>query len=116
MTDELDPPPIGWTADDATMAELRAWLVEQGYVVLFDAYDFASFGNQSVTLSRPLAIRLVRDRGRWAVEMIGADGHWKWIGQWRAELRGAGSQLLTATDQADILREMLAEIEGRGLT
>ncbi len=111
MGDEPRSRAGGWTVDDAVMADLRAWLVERGFTVLSDSYDVASFGNQEVTLARPVAIRLVKDRDQWWVEVAGADGRWSSIGRWRDALRGRGPQLLTAGDQAEILREMLDEIE-----
>jgi hypothetical protein len=106
-----DVPPIGWTADDAVMADLRSWLVDRGFVVLSDSYDFEAFGNQQVILTRPVAVRLVRDRGQWWVDVLGADGHWSGIQRWRDELRGNGPQMLSAADQAELLRAMLDEIE-----
>ena len=113
MNDDQNPPPIGWTADDAVMAELRTWLVERGFVVLSDRYNSASFGNQEVMLTRPIAVRLARDRGQWWVDVLGADGQWTGIHHRREALRGRGPQLLSAADQADTLREILDEIEQR---
>lgn len=111
MTDDPTPPPLGWTAGDTVMAELRAWLVERGFIVLRDHYDSASFGNQEVMLTRPIAVRLVRDRGEWRVEVLGADGQWSGIDRWRQASHGTGSQLLSAAEQADILRATLDAIE-----
>lgn len=88
MSDDPNPPAIGWTDDDAVMADLRAWLVEQGFIVVSDRYDPQSFGDQEVTLTRPIAIRLVRDRGQWWVDVLGADGQWAGIQRWREALRG----------------------------
>jgi hypothetical protein len=69
----------GWSADDAAMADLRDRLVEQGYVVLDDRYDADAFGNQVVILARPSAIRLVRDRGEWSVQVMGAGATWQGV-------------------------------------
>lgn len=93
-----------WTADDSIMADLRAWLVEQGFAVLDDRYDPDSFGNQVVTLARPIAIRLLRDRAEWGVELLGSDGKWTWLGHW------GGSRTrepLSAADQAQRLRALV---------
>lgn len=115
MRDDPNPPAIGWTVDDAAMADMRRWLVERGFVVVRDEYDPDSFGNQEVILTRPVAIRLVRDRGEWRTELMGSDGQWAGILQWRDALRGKGSFLATAADQADLVREMLDEVE-RGVS
>lgn len=79
MGDDRTPPAIGWNADDAVMADLRAWLEGRGFTVLSDRYDPNSFGNQEVMLARPVAVRLVRDRGQWWVEVAGADGRFREI-------------------------------------
>jgi hypothetical protein len=113
VSSDENPPALGWTPDDAAMADLRSWLVERGFVVLSDSYDAESFGNQEVVLTRPIAVRLVRDRGRWWVDVLGSDGRWSGIQRWRDALRGSGPQLLSAADQADILRAVLGEIEER---
>jgi hypothetical protein len=113
VSDDPKPPPIGWTSDDAVMADLRTWLVGQGFIVLSDRYDAESFGNQEVTLTRPIAVRLVRDRGQWWVDVLGADGQWTGVQRWREALRGNGRQLMSAAEQADTLREILSEIEQR---
>ena len=76
-------------------------------VVLSDNYDFEAFGNQEVMLTRPIAVRLVRDRGQWWVDVLGADGRWSGIQRWRDALRENGPQLLLRCDQADILRALL---------
>lgn len=111
MGEEPKSPATGWTGDDGVIADLRAWLVGRGFVVLSDYYDPASFGNQEVTIALPAAIRLIKDRDQWRVEIAGSDGHWRWVGRWRDALRGKGPQLLSATDQAEILRELLDEIQ-----
>jgi hypothetical protein len=111
VSDNPTPPAIGWTRDDAVMAALRAWLVERGFVVVRDHLTFDSFGDQEVLLTRPIAIRLVRDRGEWLVDVLGRDGQWEDIQGLRRRLRGRGPQLLTAADQADSLRELLDEAE-----
>jgi hypothetical protein len=113
VDDEPNPPATGWTEDDAVIARLRAWLGDRGYATLSDHYHVDSFGNQEVVLARPIAIRLARDRGQWQVEVAGKDGQFKEIRRWRDALRESGPQLLSAADQAAILREMLDEIEGR---
>jgi hypothetical protein len=69
-----------WSHDDATIADLRKWLIEHGFVVVEEQYKPEAFGNQLVTLSRPTAVRLVRDRGDWSIELMGSDGQWRWIG------------------------------------
>ena len=47
------------------------------------------------------------------MEVAGKDGQFKEIRRWRDALRESGPQLLSAADQAAILREMLDEIEGQ---
>jgi hypothetical protein len=32
-------PPMTWTPDDKVMADLRNWLIDQGFVVPMDQYD-----------------------------------------------------------------------------
>ncbi len=113
MPSRKDPSAVGWTADDAVMADLRSWLADRGFVVVRDRYDSESFGNQEVILTRPVAVRLVRDRDEWSVDLMGDDGQWTRIQSRREALRGRGPYLLSATDQADILREMLEEVERR---
>jgi hypothetical protein len=65
-----------WSDDDQVMADLRNWLVDQGFVVLSDQLS-DSFGNQVVEMARPIGIRLVRDRDQWAIDLLGpmAIGH-----------------------------------------
>jgi hypothetical protein len=36
----------GWTADDAIMADLRSWLVDQGFAVIGDRYHPDSFSKR----------------------------------------------------------------------
>jgi hypothetical protein len=95
------------------MASLRAWLVEQGFVVLRDHLSPDSFGNQEVMLARPIAIRLVCDRDEWSVDVLDTGGQWTDMRSLRKRLRGSGPQLLSAADQADTLRELLDEAEQR---
>jgi hypothetical protein len=95
------------------MADLRAWLQSRGFVVLRDDYDFDAFGNQEVTLARPVAIRLAKDRGQWSVEVAGADGRFIEVRRWRDSLHGEGHHLLSASDEAEILRDLLDDIEQR---
>ena len=102
-----------WTADDSVMADLRAWLVDQGFVVLSDSYDSDSFGNQGVVLTRPIAIQLVRDRGEWGVSIAGSDGAWRWLDRWVTELTPGAPQPVSAADQDAALRALLPEIEKR---
>jgi hypothetical protein len=94
----------GWTADDAILADLRSWLVDQGFAVLDDRYDSEAFGNQIVIFARPIAIRLVRDRSEWGVDLLGPDGQWTWIGYWGG---ARTSEPLSAADQAGRLRALL---------
>lgn len=94
----------GWTAEDAIMADLRSWLVDQGFAVLDDRYDSEHFGNQVVTFARPLAVRLARDRSEWRVELLGPDGRWTWIGDWGGFRT---TEPLSAADQAKKLRALL---------
>ena len=111
MGDDPNRPRVGWTPDDITMADLRAWLVDRGFAVLSDRYDSESFGNQEVVLARPVAIRLVKDRDQWSVDIAGVDGQFNEIRRWRDALRGPGAQLLSTAEQADILRKLLDDIE-----
>ncbi len=108
---EDDFVPGGWTADDAVIADLRSWLVERGFVVVSDRYDAASFGDQEIALTRPIAVRLVRDRGQWWIDVLAADGRWAGIERWRDGSRGSDTRGLSPAEQADILRTKLAEIE-----
>jgi hypothetical protein len=103
--------PGGWSADDAVIADLRTWLVEQGFVVVSDRYDAAAFGDQEIALTRPIAVRLVRDRDQWSIDVLGVDGQWTGIERWRDRSSGSGQRLLSPAEQADILRSTLAEIE-----
>jgi hypothetical protein len=93
------------------MADLRAWLQDRGFVVLSDHYDPEHFGDQVVQLARPLGIRLVRDRGEWSVDVVGADGEWIDIHRWRGATRSQRSEPPSAAEQAQRLREVLDEIE-----
>ena len=68
-----------WIDDDGVMAELRSWLVEQGFVVLSDVYDADHFGNQLVELARPIAVRLIRDRGQWGIEIAASGRALAWV-------------------------------------
>jgi hypothetical protein len=111
MPDDLSASANGWTADDASMAELRGWLIDRGFIVIRDDINLDLFGNQEVILTRPVAIRLVSDRGEWRTEVMGPDGQWAGIEQWSEGLRGKGARLVSAADEADLLRETLDEIE-----
>jgi hypothetical protein len=95
------------------MAELRRWLIDRGFVVLSDEYRSDSFGNQLVTLARPVAFRLVRDRSQWSVEACGSDGQWRWLGDWSAALNHGRPRETSATEEATRLRTLLDEIEQR---
>jgi hypothetical protein len=100
-----------WTDDDAAFADLREWLTRQGFVVLLDSYSPDSFGNQAVTLARPIAVRLVRDRGQWSVDICGEDGAWRPLHEWSHELTGQRTRDFSATAEADRLRRLLRAIE-----
>lgn len=102
-----------WTDDDGVMAELRSWLVEQGYVVLSDSYDADHFGNQLVELARPIAVRLIRDRGQWGIEIAGPDGVWSPLLAWVDATPGRQAEVLSAADQSEALRALLPQIERR---
>ena len=105
---------VTWTDDDGVMAELRSWLIEQGFVVLADHYDADSFGNQLVELARPIAVRLVRDRGQWGIDIAGPDGVWSPLSTWVDEVAGAGRvEVRSAADQSELLRALLPRIERR---
>jgi hypothetical protein len=97
--------------DEVTIAELRQWLVERGYVVLSDRYEPDAFGNQLITLARPAALRLVKDRGEWAVEVCGRDGQWRWLGDWSAALGHERPSTTSAREESERLRALLDEIE-----
>jgi hypothetical protein len=86
------------------MADLRSWLLDQGFAILDDRYDSQAFGNQIVTFARPIAVRLVKDRSEWGVELLGPDGEWTWIGYWGGSRT---SEPLSAADQSVRLRELL---------
>jgi hypothetical protein len=101
-----------WTNDDALFAELRAWLTGQGFVVLSDQYSADSFGNQVVTLARPVGVRLARDRGEWSVHLCGSDGVWRPVQEWTAEPGAERAQHVSAAD-AKRLRNLLSAIEQR---
>lgn len=103
-----------WTTDDNVMAQLREWLVQQGFVVLSDHYNPDSFGNQEVVLARPIAIRLVRDRSEWGVFVAGSDGKWLPLDRWVKRTTDASAGLVSAIEQDRALRTLLAEIEQRG--
>jgi hypothetical protein len=100
-----------WTDDDALFAELREWLIGQGFVVLSDQYSPDSFGNQVVTLARPIGVRLARDRGQWSVYLCGPDGDWRPLHEWVAELTGERARDFSAAADATHLRTLLSEIE-----
>ena len=101
----------GWTEDDAVMADLRQWLVDRGFVVLSDHYSPDVFGNQVVTLSRPVGVRLVKDRGDWAVEVCGQNGEWRRVGDWSDELGHGKPRTTSAEEDAKHLRALLDQIE-----
>jgi hypothetical protein len=100
-----------WTDDDATFADLREWLTREGFVVLSDSYSSDSFGNQAVTLARPVAVRLVRDRGQWSVDICGHDGVWRPLHELGHELTGERSGDFSAAAEAARLRSLLGAIE-----
>jgi hypothetical protein len=100
-----------WTEDDAVMADLRSWLIDRGYVVLSDNYNPATFGNQAVTFSRPVAIRLGKDRDQWAVQVCGSDGQWRWLGDWSSAFGHGRPRSTSAQEEADRLRALLGDIE-----
>jgi hypothetical protein len=102
-----------WTPDDAVFANLRNWLVEQGFVVLSDHYDPDHFGDQVVELARPIAVQLVRDRSEWGIFIAGADGGWLPLDRWVQAITNARGQVTTAGEQAEALRTFLPEIERR---
>src|SRR4249919_4007066 len=103
---------VTWTDDDGVMAELRSWLIEQGFVVLADHYDADRFGNQLVELARPIAVRLVRDRGQWGIDIAGPDGVWSPLSTWVDEVAGTGrGEVRSAADQSELLRALLPRIE-----
>ena len=94
------------------MAELRNWLVEQGFVVLSDRYDPEHFGDQIVQLARPIGIQLVRDRDQWGIYLSGPDGNWLPLEHW-LDPAGSPRDSLSAADQSQLLRARLADIEHR---
>jgi hypothetical protein len=102
-----------WTPDDRVMADLRYWLIDQGFTVLSDHYEADLFGNQVVELARPIAVRLIRDRGQWRVEIAGPDGEWSSLDNWAARLTGPRSTSSSAIEQSDLLRRLLPDIELR---
>lgn len=99
-----------WTDDDQEIAELRRWLVEQGFVVLSDQLS-QSFGDQIVEMARPMGIRLVRDRDQWAIDLLGPDGNWSPLDLWLDESAGSRRRALSAAEQSQLLRAHLADIE-----
>ncbi len=104
---------MAWTDDDKVMADLRNWLSEQGFVVLSDHYDSDHFGNQVVEMARPLGIRLVRDRDKWWVDVLGPDGSWSPLDSYLDPPAGSRREALSAADQSRLLRERLPDIERR---
>lgn len=104
---------VTWTDDDGVMAELRSWLVEQGFVVLSDLYDADHFGNQLVELARPIAVRLIRDRGQWGIEIAGQDGVWSPLLASVDATPGRRAEVLSAADQSEALRALLPQMERR---
>ena len=100
-----------WTDDDALFADLREWLTHQGFVVLSDSYAPDSFGNQAVTLARPVAVRLIKDRDQWSVDVCGNDGAWRPLHEWSAQLTGQRTHDFSAAADADRLRRLLEAIE-----
>jgi hypothetical protein len=102
-----------WSDDDQEMAELRNWLVEQGFVVLSDQYDPDHFGNQIVEMARPVGIRLVRDRDQWRIDLLGPDGTWSSLDSLAESTVGSRGKSLSAADQSQLLRARLADIERR---
>jgi hypothetical protein len=102
-----------WSDDDQVMAELRNWLVEQGYVVLSDQYDPDHFGNQIVEMARPVGIRLVRDRDQWWIDLLGPDGTWSPLNSIAESMAGSRGKSLSAAEQSQLLRTRLVDIERR---
>jgi hypothetical protein len=102
-----------WSDDDQVMAELRQWLGEQGFVVLSDQFDPDHFGNQFVEMARPVALRLVRDRDQWGIDLMGVDGSWSPLDLWLDPTAGSRRVSLSAADQSRLLRASLTEIEHR---
>jgi hypothetical protein len=101
-----------WTDDDQEMAELRTWLVEQGFVVLSDQLS-QGFGDQIVEMARPMGIRLVRDRDQWAIDLLGPDGNWSPLDLWLDRTAGSRRRDLSAAEQSRLLRTHLADLERR---
>lgn len=95
------------------MAELRSWLIEQGFVVLSDRYDADHFGNQVVEMARPIAVRLTRDRDQWGIDIVGPDGVWSPLLAWVDATAGRRAGVLSAADQSEVLRALLPQIERR---
>jgi hypothetical protein len=101
-----------WTDDDQQMAELRNWLIEEGFVVLSDELS-DSFGDQVVEMARPIAVRLVRDRDQWAIDLLGPDGNWSPVDHWLERTAGSRRHGISAAEQSQLLRAHLADIERR---
>jgi hypothetical protein len=78
---------------------------------LSDRYDSDYFGNQVVEMARPVGIRLVRDRDRWGIDLLGPDGNWAPLDSWMELPAGSNGLGLSAVDQSQVLRARLADIE-----
>lgn len=95
---------------------LAQWLSSLGFDRTEHGYD-RSFGDRVIEFTRTApAVRLLRDRGEWAVVIGGrsVDG-WYDVGIWRAYLRGttasASGPVPTPSEQTQFVRRYLTEIE-----
>lgn len=101
------------SSDDVVANELRAWLLDRGFVVVSEPSLQEGAGVAMTDLERPpLRVRLVNDRGAWSLEVAGPDGHWIDLELWRDHLDGSGYSAGPSTfvDCVSILRARLDEI------
>lgn len=94
--------------------DLRLYLLNRGFTTTAERYEPASFGNALVQLERdPMAVRFVRDRGQWTVE-IARLGWQDWFDPaiWRALLGSSMEPLetLSLAEQAMFVRAHLLDI------
>jgi len=99
------PPPL-----PVALGQLVAALETQGFDVVERGYDAQSFGNQLIELAGPTdlpatAVRLVRDRGLWSVE-VQLDGG-DWFGPY---------ELTLAIENGRYSTRALSHVESRDLT
>lgn len=95
-------------AEERLAGELRDWLVGSGFVAAKDFSDGKPFGNRLVELQRrSLTIRVVMDRGEWAIVLAGPDRAWVPLMTWVKLIDASG--LYVAAAPLALMASLLAD-------